>query len=98
MGGRETTPNKSQVDSPGLAVPHVWGQSPERASLGSGAGSQAARLVLAGDSHVIGNKPGTLVNSNLIAHPSWPKPGMSPGGGEGAIGPRCEKERARGTI
>lgn len=39
------------------------------------------------------------MNSNLIA-PSVPAKaveGMSSGGGEGAIGPRCAKERARGT-
>lgn len=38
-----------------------------------------------------------VINTNLMAHRSGHGRGMSPGCGGGTIGPRCGKQRARGT-
>ena len=61
------------MDSPGLICPACLGSVPREAA--SELGTLVTRTGACGrDSHIIGNKAGTVVNSNLIAHRSWPKP------------------------
>lgn len=85
--------------SSGLSRPYAW-KIPER-PLPYNSRPPQPELVLAGDIFpIIGNKPAkaSLQNSNLTGPIGQGQGhGMSPGGGEGMISPRCGKKRARGT-
>lgn len=100
MGGKEVErphPVKARSTLQGSAAPHIWGLSPKEAA--PGLRTLTARTgAYRKDSHRIGNKPGTLVNSNLIAHRSWPKPWNVSWREKEQLGPDVRRREPEGPI